>query len=176
MSIHNVGQRFKSRLRTIDGRSFYGLIGKLPNNRSDINFVTPRRVLEVSPNTKITVRTTFKAPDRKVYLTADNGSISQQLEIYKTFRLFEMQQLLPWSTKIKTKNPVTGLEETTSNSPSTPIYTTLEPLSDERDSLKIPGRRFRLITGADLKVDDKVGAYTVTKIDTLLGVTIAEVK
>jgi hypothetical protein len=167
----------KTTYRKLSGAKFKGSIEEIPTNRSDNTFVTPRRMLRTAPSTIIDVRETFRTLTGRKYLCASNGEAENGIVIYKTFRLFELDKSFSWTRRVTSKNMATGLMSQ-SDTPDDfgTIYGALEPIGKLEDQLRIPEKKYRLITGARLEIDDRIDDYIVTRVDEIIGITFAELK
>lgn len=92
----------------------------------------------------------------------------------KSFKAVYAQNKLAWSRKVTVIDPISKV-------PKDNGYTSLGTLYvnfDEAGALNFQGLQdteYRFITGQDVHVGDKVGAYTVKRIETLLGVKVVHV-
>ena len=174
----DVSERLKQRLTTIDGRRFYGYIWiSQLRNLPDTSFVYPRRFLRVSKNAQVGITDVIRTPGGDHYLVAEHGTEEFGGDVVsKQFRLFKVDKQISWKRKATVVDPVTGLAKQIGDTLLGTIWCALAPIRMEEDSIHIAKRVYRLITGAQIQVDDIVdNRLVVRNVETLLGVSIAEV-
>ncbi|MDR3436431.1 hypothetical protein [Telmatospirillum sp.] len=175
--LSELGQRFRQRLKTVDGRHFYGAISLLPETSGRGNvFYTPRRVLNVRPSCGITSGMLIYDTSGRVMLTAWAGDDEAQGTFSTLFKLFDLDHQLVWSRSVTTKDAVTGLSKQTTTLQSLgTFWGTLELLSQDLNSLSALSR-YRVLCNTVLKIGDIINKNkTVRRIEYAMGITIAEV-
>lgn len=174
-----VGRRFQSTFQLLNGRQFLGIIDT-PADRQmpSYQFTYPRRILRTGMASMAKVGDIMRAPNGAYYLLSDNDEgMVYDTRLYKTFRLFTLDQELPWSRPRKGTDPLTGVEvEQTAEDLGT-IRCALEALKEDVDRvMHIYADRFHIITNVDLQMNDVVGGRVVKRLNPNLGVMFAEVQ
>lgn len=156
--------RYLQTMTLLNGRRFKGV---LLDEKSDTGVVPSHRQLR-SPS-KLSSRNLFRAPTGTVYLVADHG-------FENSYRVFEMDRQLPHARTEKVRDPVTGLPREERLVEKGDIWVALTPAGALTGSLPVDIPEYRLLTGAELMAGDHVGPYVVVRADTLIGITVAEVR
>lgn len=171
----NAAARFDTTFQIVNGPRFRGQLQEIADTTRVSNFHSARRLLRVRPGSAVRVRDVFRTSGGQLFLCASHGDRFRIDQLFREFKLFEMTEIAEWLRKEVTVDPVTGLEVGGDYVSKGPIYVAEEPAGDEEDQIRIPRQTFRLITGADLKVDDMVNGMIVRAVTTELGVTVAEI-
>ncbi len=167
---------FRSRLRKIDGQEFFGQILNPPDTSRVSNFLSARRYLRVSPKSGIAPRDVVLVAG-KPFIVAEHASGFYVTEIYRHFKLFEADWVAEVFPARRVMNPVSGVLELTRIGSDGEIYMSTQPALPINDQINIPVNQVIVATNYDLKIDDMVGpSHLVTKVDTLLGVTVATLR
>lgn len=167
--------RFKTVFKRLDGLKFYGQVLEIPDTARVSNFLTPRRYLRTSIKSVIAPRDVVIIGDKK-YIVAEHGDGFFTEEIYKHFKLFEVDKEATWMVNTTVTNAVTGVK-TVSRAPSLEkAYLSTQPKSDLQGELKIPLQSFVCISDKILVKDQLVDGKVVTRVDTVLGVTLVEIR
>lgn len=178
MDLKKVGNRFRSTFRVLNGPKFYGQILDIPDTSRVSNFLSARRYLRTNVNSIVKVSDVIVTP-MNMYIVADHGEGFYIDPIYKHHKLFQVDRELSWRRLVKQKNPRTGLIEIV-NPPLNmgTAYLSVQPTNSEKDQISIDVPRYIVITQADLQLEDRLGddLYVVTKVDKVLGVTLAELR
>ena len=177
MELENVGERFRQEFKTTAGRKFLGAIfhPTVTNSQAE-GFQTPRRILRVSKATDFLLNQVVTTKAGRKYLCAHNGEGELDGLIYRTYRLFEMDQSFSWERRTNTTDTVTGLPKTSSFTSQGTILCAIEPLGDIKDQLQVPDPQYRLITNSAIQDQDRIdGRLTVKHVERLLGVYVADV-
>lgn len=175
MRLSRVATRFRNVYKKDNGERFYGDIlsqGKQENS----NFEFPRLVLRVGPKARVAVGDVIHTKTGRTYLCADRSDNDSAYLVSRTFTLITLDRKSLWERKDVIIDPVTGFERDAEYQPRGTIWTVFEPLIAEVDQIMIPVPRYRVVTPAALQIDDRVDGKVVTSVETLLGVTVAEVK
>ena len=176
MRLRNVGLRFRSKFKVVDGPHFFGQILDLPDTSRVSNFLSARRYLRVHNNSPITAGKVVEAQGDK-FLVGDHGTGFYVKPIYTHFKMFLVDQEREWFTKAEQVNAVTGAKEKATAVSNGEIYISVQPKTDIEDSISIQSPRHTIVTNVALKVDDRLGEdWIVTKVDPQLGLYVAEVK
>jgi len=171
----NAGNKFRAKYKTVDGREFYGQILEPPDTSRVSNFLSARRYLRTRPITIVKPRDVVVIAGTK-YLCAEHGLGFYVTPIYRHFKLFEIDMEAQAVRSQRITNPITGVKDTVRNIPLGKVYISLQPKASEEDGILIPSIMKVGIADKPLKVEDRVGDYIVTKADTVLGVTLVELK
>lgn len=171
----NVGKKFHMKFNFLDGRFFYGQILDIPDTSRVSNFLSTRRYLRTAPDTLVRPRDVIIVDNIK-YVVAEHGTGFYKQPIYKHFKLFEVDEILTWYQSSVTTDTVTGLEKMARTTNAGAVYVSTQPKGDIEDALHIQQVRKLCICDKDVKVDDKIGDYIVTKADKVLGVNLLELK
>ena len=174
--LSELGQKFRQRLKTVDGRHFYGAISMLPETAGKGNtFYTPRRVLNVRPSCGINPGDLIYDTSGRVMLAAWAGDDECQGTFSALFKLFDLDQQLVWSRSVTVADPVTGLMRNTTTQALGTFWGTLELLGPDITSLSALSR-YRVLCNAPLKLNYSInGHLTIRRIEYAMGITIAEV-
>ena len=173
----DLGQRFRQRLRTLDGAHFFGSISPAPESQGRGNqFFTPRRILNVHPNCTIQSGTIILDTAGRKMLCGWNGEEEFHGIYAQTFKLYDLDRYLSWKRAETVEDPVTGLERQTVETELGPIWCAMEQIGSETDMLRVATSKYRVLTNADLRIGDRFSTgATVRSVNNSLGITIAEV-
>lgn len=108
-----------------------------------------------------------------------DDTLSGNIPLSRTFALFQMTQLVSWSRRAETRDPVTQ-QPVAHAAPVEmgPIWISLESYThgDEDPGVRIPTDRLRAVTASPLKTGDLIESKTVRRVNRTLGITIAEIE
>ena len=177
MDLKKVGNRFRSTFRILNGPKFYGQILDIPDTSRVSNFLSARRYLRTKINSIVKVADVIITPMNK-YIVADHGEGFYVDPIYKHHKLFQVDRELNWTRLVRSKNPNTGLITVTDTVELGTAFLSVQPTTSEKDQILIDAPKSIIITQADLHLEDRLGndLYVVTKVDKVLGVTLAELR
>lgn len=156
--------RFLRPMRFLDGRRFHGV---LLDEKSDVGIMPSNRLLVT--RRPMQSRDLFRDPTDRVYLVAEHGAAGH-------YRVFEMDRRLAWVRMATVKDPVTGLSRNDVPTDLGLTWASLAPAGALTGALPADVPEYRILTGAQLAIGDRIGPYTVTRADTLVGITVAEVR
>ncbi len=168
-------ERFKTVFKKIDGSKFYGQILDIPDTSRVSNFLSTRRYLRTSIKSSIAPRDVIIVGDRK-YIVAEHGVGFFTEEIYKHFKLFEVDKEAVWKTNTNVEDPVTGIISPSRNPSSITAYLSTQPKTDMQGELKIAIQSFTCVSNVELQKDQIVDGKIVTQVDNVLGVTLVEIR
>lgn len=171
----NVGRRFQSVFKLITGQQFYGQMLGIPDTSRVSNFLSPRRYLRTMPITPIRNRDVVVINGLE-YIVAEHGEGFYVTPIYKHFKLFEVDENVIWYPVSTQVDSVTGVSKLVRVTGMGSAYLSTQPKPSIDDEIKIPHKTKTAVTNVLAKVDDKLGDYIVTKADTVLGITLVELK
>ena len=170
-----VGLKFRSLFYKFDGTPFYGQILEIPDTSRVSNFLSTRRYLRTQIETNVRLRDIVIFNGTKA-VVAEHGDGFYKIPIYRHFKLFEINEEGNWFQKRKKIDPVTGVESPERDDLKGLVFLSVQPKTDIEDKIKIQQNTKMAICNADVKVDDRIDDWVVTKADTVLGVTLLEMK
>ena len=177
MDLRNVGKRFEITFTRDDGRRFTGFIYAPPASQTkSTTFITARRILKVSDQTDVKEGDFFRLPNGDYGLCFDMQDGYFYEPNFHLFGLITLDQNLTWIRKTLVQDPVT-----LRNIPGEPedlgmLRCALEYVRQDEDSLKVPGSKYRLLCGKEIKEGDVLGGrYIVKKVYNILGIYMAYV-
>jgi len=165
---------FRERWKTTSGKIVLGQRSQpsktdATSERSTFQF--SRVALRVLPTCPLVSGEVLISPEGEKFLAADNGRSA----LFNSFKLLKITNTLAWTRRVNSIDTVSGIEKQASVTSLGNIDVVMEPTTDQSGSMNIDRRMFRMITGASLQDEDRIGVYVVKKVDYLLGVYIAEV-
>jgi len=182
--LDQIGRRFRERLTTLTGEHVYGQLMPMPENagRGATTYFTPRRLLLCHPDSGVQVGQVLTNSAGRKMLTAWGGADSNPGGEFQTvFKLFDLDIQLSWSRTTTVIDPVTNLNRSSQLVQLGTIWSTLELVSQDLNSLTALSR-YRVLTGQQLLLNDRVTLmdgsgrhYTVRRSETALGIFISEV-
>lgn len=180
-SLRGIVDTFTTILTTEGGLPFAGKI--LPAGEGDIpNFLFsfPRLLLRVAPDCPVSATDIVEDDFGRFHLVADYaaGALAGEM-IYRTHQLFQVDREVTWTRQVTTTDALTGLAKT-SGTPTTlgPIRITTEIAGREYPDRQSNAKEesIRIITGAEIQLNDKVDGMVVKKVFTAFGVYVGEVQ
>lgn len=181
VSLATAGRRFDSLMQTTDGLPFRGTIEPLAEREPQpYDFSEPRLLLRVQHNCPVRTGMTIIDPAGRRLLLADHDVSFQYDEFeYRTHRLFLMNREVEWKREAVVIDALTGLKKST-NEPTDlgKIWCMMERMEREYldATLRLREETFRVVTGADIKLNDIIDGKVVKRIDINRGIKIAEVQ
>lgn len=161
--------QFQTLFRTQRGNKFYGELG-LPSQAAGTVDFQPRRSLTVSKRAMVEAGDVVFS-DTGSYLLSLQSTFSETIQ----FKCFEITHRISWARKVDQIDPVTGLARDSGLQildPALPVVveygTVVENIGIETDS-------YRILTGADVRPGDRLGAWIVQNRKDALGLYILEV-
>ena len=173
--LQGVGARFKTKLKTVTGKEFYGQILQPPDTSRVSNFLSARRYLRTTPETPVVFGDVVITGDRK-FIVADHAEGFYVDHIYTHFKMFEVDDELLYYPYQDTFDAVTGVKYRQVSPNGTKVYVSTQPKASISDALHIPTYTKVAICNADIPVDSKLGGYQVTRNDKMLGIYVLEMK
>lgn len=176
MLFEKAGFRSEKRLAMLNGPDFYGQFLAIPDTTRVSNFNSARRLLRVREEV---ARFAKLNPGKIVidemgieWLAGEHG---WSIDKCHYFKLFQVDQVLPWTRPVDVIDAVTGLKKSSEVMDLGLVRGTYEPRQSVETVRGIEEPRNLLITNASLKLGDYVDARRVVKVDQQIGLTIAEV-
>lgn len=174
MDLSRVHKRFQETLKIPSGGKLRGQITDYTDEVSQLKY--PSRLLKVDVASSATPGTVVVTSTGYAYVLAAHLDSHNAGAVYRTFRMIRVDEKLSWSREEATTDPVTGLARGSGVTPLGDIDVMVDPISRDDGKVKFGESRVRLVCGADLKVGDRVGDYSVLFVDQVLGVTVAEAR
>jgi len=172
----DVGLKFQGTFSILNGPKFKGQILSIPDTSRVSNFLSARRYLRTGSVTLVRPGMVVIINQLR-YIVAEHGDgFFKDENIYKHFKLFEIDESVEWLGAQSLRDPVTGVNSTERTKKNGTVYLSTQPKSGIEDELLITHPMKTAICNVQLRVDDKVGGYVVTKSDKVLGVCLAELK
>lgn len=180
IGLNNSGRRFESLLKTVGGFPFMGDIqaadeGHVPN----YDFSDPRLILRVRHLCPVNTGSMIIDPAGRRFLLADHDQASDYNQIhYRTHRLFHMNKQVTWKRETQIIDPLTKLAKGVGREPLGNPWVLIERMTREPPAgqLGVKEQVRQLITGEDIKLGDIIDDMIVKRLDTVLGVNLAEIQ
>lgn len=161
--------QFQTLFRTQRGNKFFGELG-VPSQSASTTEFRPRRTLTVSKRAMVdTCDVVFS--DTGTYLLALQSTYSDTLQ----FKCFEITHRISWSRKVDQIDPVTGLARDSSMQILDPSLPVVVEYGGVVQNIGIETDRYNILTGSDVKVGDRLGAWIVQNRKEALGLYLLEV-
>ena len=161
--------QFKTLFRTQNGNKFFGELGLPSQSASTIDF-RPRRSLTVSKKAMVDTGDVVFS-DTGTYLLALQATYSETLQ----FKCFEITHRISWSRKVDQVDPVTRMARDNSLQILDPSLPLVIEYGSVIQNMSIETDRYQILTGADVKVGDRLGAWIVQNRQDALGLNLLEV-
>lgn len=161
--------QFQTLFRTQRGNKFFGELG-LPSQSSSTTDFRPRRSLTVSKKAMVDTGDVVFS-DVGTYLLSLQSSFSETLQ----FKCFEVTHRISWSRKVDQVDPVTGLARDSSMQIIESALPVVIEYGGIAQNMGIETDRYQVLTGADVKVGDRLGAWLVQTRRDALGLNLLEV-
>lgn len=178
MGLIRAGEKFRTRMRTLEGAQFMAHLLEPPLTLASNTFVQPRRMMVVGPNSHVQTGDVVLSPDQRHFIVADHGGVFVSEMVSRSYVLFEADKQLAWKRHVKVIDPVSKAEVSDAKQPMGTIYCALEPTHMISDTLKIGSQEYRLLTGSAVSQGDMIGAEErqVQHVEVMLGIYVATVK
>ena len=139
------------------------------------SYSEPRHVLHVRRNEDVVVGQHITDAVGNVFLLALHD---EHIGIRKTFRLFRMTEQVNWKRATTTTDTVTQETRTSGLNTQPAIWIASELYGREEvdRGLHISADRVRIITGANIQLNDVVNDKRVVRLTKVFGVNIAEIQ
>lgn len=161
--------QFSKVFKTREGHKFHGELSDPLEKTTPYDF-RPRRALSVSKLACV------KTGD---VITSDEGAflITQSAAFSKTvqYRCFEITHRLSWTRNSTTTDLVTGLPKEGTITIMDPALPVVVEYGDVTKSLGLENAKYKVLTGADVKPGDRIGAWIVASRVEALGLKVLEV-
>ena len=172
-----VGRHIQQKMRTVGGVYFYGYLWtSQTRNLPDTSFVQPRRFVRVDDAAALKTGDTIITASGIKYLTADNVNEEFRSEVVsRSHRLFLVDKERTWTRDTLVLDQVTGMSKKTGETTLGQIWSALEPVGMEKDQIKIPQHKYRLLVAENVLVNDRIDGLVVRQVTEQLGLRICEV-
>lgn len=174
--LKSIGQRFRTTFVTVEGKRLRGQLLENPDTSRVSNFLSPRRFLRTSVPNPVTAGEIVIANGVYFIVSFHGDGFHLDDAIYSHFKLFEVDKISKWYSHGTYLDPVTGQEIGREDLIPQTVYLSTNPDSYERDSVKIPNKRIEAVCNSEVKVEDRIDNFIVTKVDKVLGVYLVELK
>lgn len=161
--------QFQTMFRTQRGNKFFGELG-IPSESATTTDFRPRRTLTVSKAAMVDTGDVVSS-DMGSYVVALQATYSQTLQ----FKCFEITHRISWSRKTDQVDPVTGMARDSYMTIIDPSLSVVVEQGGIIQNMGIETDRYNILTGADVKVGDRLGAWIVQNRKEALGLYLLEV-
>lgn len=179
ISLSNAGQRFESIFKTEQGMPFNGVLMPVPEGTvSSMDFAVPRHIFRVRKNSLANTGTNIVAPNGLRYVMADHDTAIADNEIlYRTHRVFRLNKMVKWEREQSIIDPLTQLEKGTGRVLLQNLWVMDEIMQREEIDLsfRIKEQARKVITGADVRLNDIVDDMVVRRVDEVFGIKLLEI-
>jgi len=161
--------QFTKVFRTREGMKFHGELS-LPIERTTPSDFRPRRLLTVSQNAVVQTGDIVTSEEATFLVT-----LSATFTDLKQFKCFEITHRLIWSRKTDQVDFVTGLPRDTGElvlDSGLPLVVEYGKVSE---SLGIETDSYKILTGQDIRLGDRLGPWLVQTRKEALGLKLIEV-
>lgn len=180
-SLQSVGQRFENNMVRADGFPFIAAVMPLDEGAiAAYDFTEPRLVMRLRFDSVVGTGDVVVDPAGRRYLLADHDENSvYDTVLYKSHRCFKMNKQVRWEREASsTVDTLTGLTKSTGKTLIGEIDALIEQFSREDldGAIKVREQTRRLVTGAEIQLNDIVDNMVVKRLDKSLGVWLAEIE
>lgn len=164
-------ERFEMPFVTEEGVPFSGVLMPLDQNEAISNdFVESRQIMRVPLNCIARTGTVILDAFGRRHLLA-NHDLTRH---YRSHRVYPLDTEAIWSRSVAEIDALTGRERGVTRVPMPNIWVMSEVLTEVRESaMGLAEQARRIITGADLKLNDAIDGRMVRKLDKAQGIWIA---
>lgn len=128
-----------------------------------------RTSLRIAQEGRLQTGAVIRSPEGAWFLSVKIGlgPISQM------FRLIPVEKVV-WERMVGGIHPVTKQPTATTKTVVGKVWACIEPNGNASEAMSIQKPVYRIITNAPVLVGDIIGGYTISKVQTMLGVHLAE--
>ena len=175
LTLARTGFRREQHFTTTKGTRFKGVLS--PTNEQtlqSLTFISLRHLLRTRRDEPVKARDEFMDAFGRMFLLAEDDLRPSG----KTFVCFELQKLCKWErVGAPTVDPVTKQPRAGSMQNLGQIWCCFEPMNATRDGgVSVMIDRERVITGADIRLGDRIDGRTVKELMVANGVSVGEVE
>lgn len=179
-TLKSIGRRFESEFLVDGGAMFKGVIDQ-PNDREppSLMFTRPRRLLQVRQEALVKIGDVIVSPSGQEFLVGSwSGADAFDQILYRVHRLFEVTDHVVWSRVVTTTDALTGLAKTSGTFTSLgTIKVAIEPLDEDIDrQVHVHQERWRVITSANVLLNDRLNERNVKRVTSQMGLHFAEIQ
>lgn len=180
-SLQTIGQRFENNLLRADGFPFKAAIMPLDEGAiAAYDFTEPRVIMRLRHDSTVGTGDVVIDPAGRRYLLADHDQNAiYDTVLYKSHRCFLMNKQVLWEREAPgVVDPLTKLKKSAGKVSLGTIDVLVEQFGreDMDFSIKVREQTRRLVTGADIQLNDIVDNMVVKRLDKSLGVWLAEIE
>lgn len=180
-SLQTVGRRFENDMVRADGFPFKAAIMPLDEGAvAAYDFTEPRIIMRLRHDSTVTTGDVVVDPSGRRYLLADHDANAVYNEVlYKSHRCFLMNKRVKWTRESTgVTDPLTGLKKSVGTVDLGTIDVLVEQFGREDldFAIKVREQTRRLVTGAQIRLNDIVDDMIVKRLDLSLGVWLAEIE
>lgn len=172
----SLGERFEAPWKLDEGGYILGrMITDGGSSLSPNEFAEARQFLRTPVTTPYDeVGKTTLGPDGYRYLLAQH----QRTNSYRSYRIFRVNDYLPWQKPVTVIDPLTQLPRFTGLTEPIMIYCVREAKSSQvsDSNLRVSENSFRILTGMPVEEGNTLGGMRVTSIRKQMGISILEVQ
>jgi hypothetical protein len=161
--------QFTKVFRTREGMKFNGELS-LPIERTTPSDFRPRRLLTVSQNAVVQTGDIVTSEEATFLVT-----LSATFTDLKQFKCFEITHRISWTRKTDQVDPVTGMLRDTGNLLVDEALPVVIEYGKVVENLGIETDKYKILTGADVKVGDRLSSWVVQTRKEALGLKLLEV-
>lgn len=180
VSLGTLGQRFETTLTTEQNIPFKGTIQPIQDTKIyPDDFFYIRQILRVRPEMPAKAGMIIKDPTGQHFILGEmDQALQRDTHIYTSFVLFPATKLVLWKREETITDPLTGLEKTTGQVHDLDsLWVLIETVNRELSSqtFKTKEEAKRVITGAEVRLNDIVDNHTVRKVNATHGIRVLEI-
>lgn len=179
-SLERTARRFLSTYQKVDGTIFEGTIfhadeGQVPS----YDWANMRLLMRTPPDTPVVARDEIFDTFGRRFLVAEHGA-GQLMDrrLYRVWRLIELTHQVTWTRATTSVDALSQETKKTGITSLGPIWVAMEPYGREMPDrmFKVSEQMHRVVTGQALQLNDLLDNKVVKRLDTVLGVLLAEIQ
>ncbi|CCV12939.1 hypothetical protein [Mesorhizobium sp. STM 4661] len=180
IGLDNAGRRFESMMTTVGGFPFVGDVqamdeGKVPS----YDYSDPRLILRVRHLCPVNTGSMIIDPAGRRFLLANHDAPSDYNQVhYRTHRLFHMATSVLWEREVQELDTLTKLQKGIGRQALANIWVLIERVTREPPGgqMGVKEQVRQVITNEDIQLGDIIDKMVVKRLDTVLGVNLAEIQ
>ena len=161
--------QFSKVFKTREGHKFLGELSD-PVEKTTPSDFRPRRFMSVSKLSSTRTGDVITS-DGASFLIALSSTFSETLQ----FRCFEITHKVSWARNQKVVDPLTGLDKEGAVTIIDPALPLVVEYGTMQSPLGMENPKYKVLTGADVKVGDRLGAWIVASRREAYGLNLLEV-
>lgn len=167
--MRNLRGQFSKVFRTREGHKFHGELSD-PVEKTTPSDFRPRRFMSVSKLACVKTGDVITGDDAS-FLIALSSTFSQTLQ----FRCFEITHKVSWARTQREMDLLTGLDKEGSVTILDPALPLVVEYGTMQSPLGMENPKYKVLTGADVQVGDRLGAWIVGSRREAYGLKLLEV-